>query len=401
MSALQSGSRIVLAALLLCAAAPQALAQAEPTLRAEVQCARGEATIAKALTLGDERKPLEIVVNGTCAESVEITRNDVTLRAGPAGGGVAGPDSEVNVIVVKGSRVTIEGLTVTGGRNGISGQSSAGLVVRNVTVSDTHRSGISLTAGASATIDGCTATRNPRDGIVFESASGFVVNSTMSFNTRNGLTATSGAGVRVGIDSRNQAAGNLVTRNGQAGVSVGLASSIFIGATEVSFNATGVTVVGAAASIVGLNTIVDNSSSGVSGFRAASITIGDTGIGIDTRNTISRNGKLDGSGGVFAFQGSTAIVRNAFVSENRGFGVGFNLRSAGQIVGSTIVNNDGDGIRMAFGGGLFVGPPSSTVSGNAAWGLNCQDGESSYINGSFLVMSGNSSGSFAPGCTGY
>jgi Right handed beta helix region len=196
-------------------------------------------------------------------------------------------------------------------------------------------------------------------------------------------------------------AGNLITRNAQAGVNSGLASSIFLGASEISWNGTGVIVVGAALSVVGGNTIVDNSSSGVAGFRSASITVGDSGIGIDTWNTISRNGKADGAGGVFAFQGSTAIVRNALVSENRGFGVGFNLRSAGQIVGSTITGNDGDGIRMAFGGGLFVGPPASTVSGNGAWGLNCGDGESSYVNGVFLNVSGNGAGTFAPSCTAF
>jgi hypothetical protein len=399
MSAIRNVWRFVLAALL-SAATSTASAQGEPTMHVEVACARGE-TIAHALTLGDERKPLEIVVNGTCAETVEITRNDVTLVAGPGGGVVAGATAELNTIVVKGSRVTIDGITVTGGRDGISGQSSAGLVVRKVTVADTGRSGIVLTAGASATIDGCTATRNPRDGIVFESASGFLLSSIVSLNGRNGVTVTSGSGVRVGIDSKNQSAGNVITRNVQAGVNSGLASSIFLGASEISWNGTGVIVVGAAASIVGGNTIVDNSSSGVAGFRSASITVGDTGIGIDTRNTISRNGKTDGGGGVFAFQGSTAIVRNALVSENRGFGVGFNLRSAGQIVGSTITGNDGDGVRMAFGGGLFVGQPASTVSGNAAWGLNCQDGESSYVNGLFLTMSGNPAGNFAPGCTGF
>jgi hypothetical protein len=49
-----------------------------------------------------------------------------------------------------------------------------------------------------------------------------------------------------------------------------------------------------------------------------------------------------------------------------------------------------------------VGPPASTVSGNGAWGLNCQDGESSYINGLYLNMSsGNGAGTFAPSCSGF
>src|SRR5580765_2569575 len=83
-----------------------------------VDCDAGE-TIAKALTKGDERKPLLIQISGTCSENVLIDRNDVVL-ASTSGGTVRGTDPAINVIVVTASRVTIDGLTVTGGRNGIT-----------------------------------------------------------------------------------------------------------------------------------------------------------------------------------------------------------------------------------------------------------------------------------------
>ncbi len=102
---------------------------ADPTKTVVVDCAAGE-TIAKALTLGDERKPLLVRIVGTCSEHVLIDRNDVTLAAGASGATVSGPDPATDVIKVTASRVTIDGITVTGGRNGITGNSAPGLIVR-------------------------------------------------------------------------------------------------------------------------------------------------------------------------------------------------------------------------------------------------------------------------------
>src|SRR5882672_12892169 len=49
-----------------------------------VDCDAGE-TIAKALTKGDERKPLLIQISGTCSESILIDRNDVVLTSTSGG----------------------------------------------------------------------------------------------------------------------------------------------------------------------------------------------------------------------------------------------------------------------------------------------------------------------------
>jgi len=108
-------------------------ARAEPTKTVAVDCSAGE-TIAKALTLGDERKPLLVQISGTCSEHLLIDRNDVTLAAGAPGATITGPDPAIDVIKVTASRVAIEGLTVTGGRNGITADGAPGLIVRNATV---------------------------------------------------------------------------------------------------------------------------------------------------------------------------------------------------------------------------------------------------------------------------
>lgn len=407
MSASWRPERLVLA-MLFAAAAPSAAAQVEPTKTVEVQCTRGE-EVASALTLGDERKPLLVIIHGTCAESVVVSRSDVTLRAGPGGGGIAAPDTESNAVEVTGSRVTIEGLTVTGGLNGIVGVAAAGLVIRNVTVSDTGRNGIALVSGASARIEDSLVERNPRDGVVFESASGLVLGSTITGNRRIGVAVVNGGSARIGVEVTNVADGSTITSNGASGVVVSLGGSLYLAASEVSGNGTdarsvagrnGVTVVGGSASLIGGNTIANNASSGVAAFRSASITIGDRSIGLDPRNTISGNGAADSSGGVFAFQGSTIIVTSATVRENVGFGLGLGLRSAGQVVSSTFSGN-WDGIRVYWGSGLFVGGPGSVVSGNSGFGVSCPGGEATIVNSSWLQLSDNVAGNVAPECPAF
>ena len=53
------------------------------TITYTVDCAKGQ-TIAGALARADARSPLVINIRGTCNEHVSISRDDVTLRGGPA-----------------------------------------------------------------------------------------------------------------------------------------------------------------------------------------------------------------------------------------------------------------------------------------------------------------------------
>ncbi len=55
------------------------------TMSFTVDCSKGQ-TIGAALQRGDARKPLLLMIRGTCNESVSIDRDDVTLRGQPGGG---------------------------------------------------------------------------------------------------------------------------------------------------------------------------------------------------------------------------------------------------------------------------------------------------------------------------
>src|SRR5262245_56152493 len=404
--------KILGAMLLVLAAGSTALAVA-PTKTVNVDCANSE-TIAKALTHGNERKPLLLVVKGICNENVTVDRNDVTLQADPTvGGAVSGPDPSVSTIIVTGSRVTIIGLTITGGRNGIAGEGAAGLTVRNATIQGTGRTGIVYTFGASGVVDGCAIQLNPRDGVAIEAAQATIVNSTVTQNSRVGVLVSNGASARIGLDNQNAAAGNTISFNGSNGVHVSVGTSAFIAMNQIIGNGTdpngalgrfGVNVINATADIVGGNTITSNAGTGVNA-RSASLLIGDPSFGLSSVNTITGNGNAAAPGGVFGFLGSSVVVRNAVISGNQGFGWGLSLKSDGQLFSSTVQNNlpvgfsTGDGIRLLFGSGLLISQPNTAVSGNAGFGLQCTDGESSVVNTLFLSLSGNVLGGVSGSCT--
>src|SRR5262245_59993138 len=150
-------------------------ARGDAIKKVDVDCGAGD-TIAKSLTKGDERKPLLIQISGTCSESILIDRSDVILAGNP-GETISGTDPAVNVVGIIASRVTLDGITITGGRNGVSAEGASGLMIRNTVVRNTGRTGISYQHGASGIVDGVTVTGNPRDGIAIEAAYATVINS--------------------------------------------------------------------------------------------------------------------------------------------------------------------------------------------------------------------------------
>ena len=382
-------------------------AVAAPIQTVKVDCAQGH-TIARALRHGDdERKPLVVVVQGTCNENVTIDRDDVTLQGDP-GATVNGPDAGSNTITVTASRVTIDGLTVSGGRNGIVGQGARGMTVRNSTIQATGRTGVVYFQGASGRVDSCTIQNNTlRDGIAVESSSVTVINSLITQNGRSGVNIVDGGSGRIGIDNNNLAAGNTISSNASSGINLFTGATAFIAGNTISGNGTnpalnrnGIQVTMSSADIIGGNSITGHPGFGVS-TRSANVAIGDTSFGLPSVNTMTGNGL----GGVFGFLGSSFLIRDATISGNTGAGVILSTKSVGQMFANTIDSNTSDGIRLVLGSGLILQTPTSTVTGNGGFGINCTDGESSV--GStvppFLVVAppANALGGVSPACTGF
>ncbi|HEX6692058.1 MAG TPA: right-handed parallel beta-helix repeat-containing protein [Burkholderiales bacterium] len=401
--------RKAILALVVGAFASGSIAAANPEPRVvQVNCSSGD-TLARALQRGSEDRALVVVIQGVCNETVVIERSDVTLR-GEAGAAITGPDPALDAVTVRADRVSIENLLISGGRNGLVARGAGNFVVQGTTVQSTGRTGILVVNGSGALIDGSTMQNNARDGFSVEGAQATVVNSTITQNARVGVFVGPGASGRVGIDNRNEAAGNTISLNGSSGVSV-FGGSALIAANTVTLNGTdplqggrsGISVVNAVADVSGSNTITNNAAQGIFVSRS-NVSIGSTAFSFSGVNTISGNGAATAAGGVSAFLGGTLFIRDAVISGNHGGGLILGGRSQAQVIASQIQNNlaagpsAGEGIRLFFGSALMTGTPASMVTGNAGAGLACFDGESSVSNTALLGSAGNGAPDF---CTGF
>lgn len=362
---------------------------------AQVDCGAG-GSIANALASG----AAHIIVRGTCDESVLVTRDDVIVEGDPtAGGGVHGPNSDVNTVLVTGHRVTLQRLTVSGGRNGITGLGASNLNVRNVTVNSVGRNGIVYASGASGTIDGCTVQSNARDGIVVDGANARVVNSTVIGN-RHGIVFVNGSNGAVGMTDRGAAGGNTVRNNTGTGILISSGSFATVTMNEVTQNGQGTGVFQATASIAGGNVVTGNPGGGLV-TTASRVVVGDAAPSGSTVSTFSGNGNPTQTGGVFAGVGTSMILRDANISSNNGAGLIISLRSQVQMSGTRLQNNATDGIRLVLGAALLPLSPMSTVSGNTGFGVQCSDPESSVVNlvGTIVALSANAGGNVGSACT--
>ena len=377
------------------------IAAANPEPRVvQVNCSNGN-TLAKALDRGNEDRALIVLVQGVCNETVTIERSDVTLRGEP-GAAINGPDAAVDAVTVRADRVTIENLVVSGGKNGIVASGAGNFTVRGTTVQSTGRTGILVVGGSGATIDASTVQSNPRDGVSTEGSQVTLMNSTVRQNGRIGVFIGTNTSGRIGLDSVNESAGNTITQNGANGIGVALGGSALIGNNSVTFNGTdpastvgrfGIAVTGASADILGGNTIANNAAQGVF-LRGASVTIGNVTFPFTSVNTITGNGGPTAQGGVFAFLGSSLVIRDAVITGNQGMGLGLSTRSVAQIFNTQIQGTvstgpgSGDGIRLVLGSSLLPSTPPSVVTGNAGAGLTCF-GDSAAINTALLGSAGN------------
>jgi hypothetical protein len=257
-----------------------------------------------------------------------------------------------------------------------------------------------------------TQDRDARERIAFaiSAKSANVRNSTISQNLRNGVLVIQGGAAFIGTDITLQPAPNTMSQNGATGISVVNGASAVIAMNQIAGNGadpaspagrSGVGVTSASADIAGGNVISGNAGQGIFA-RSASVTIGNTAYSFSPVNTITNNGAAS-PGGIFAILGSAMLIRDAVISANNGVGLGFSLRSNGQLSLSTIQNNTGDGIQLSSGSGLNMTSPVTVASGNGGFGLQCFGGESSVIinMGSLDLSGGNGLGGVSGSCTGF
>lgn len=404
---------------------PTASAQ---SITVTVDCSRGQ-TIANALKQGDFRKPLVVVVRGTCNEHVSISRDDVTLR-GESGTEptVNGRDSGTDTIVILKDTVSIEDLTVTGGYNGIRLQGPFSAVVKNVFVRYTAMNGIHVRAGdmeiENSTVEyaggsGLGLVRaasvrifsnshfqhNHLAGIYAEKNSTVSVSGgTVNGNGRTGIELMSGSegtfndgtisangmhGIQLSQGSEGVIAHNTISHNGNAGVMVETGSHSSFNNNTITANGTnpagswkmGVMVASGDADFLGDN-ISDNPGDGLWLERARIDFAGGTITG-------------NGGSGIFALFAANFSAQSNLttISGNHGYGIALMQNSVGAIFNAQLHDNGSWGIFLVQGSQLMLG--QTDASGNdGGVDLYCGDHESSYAGG-FRT------GTISPDCTDF
>ena len=371
-------------------------ARADDSSKVTIRCDKNK-TISDALAQ-HQGGPLTVEITGTCFEHVTVSRSGVTLKASSPGAAIQGPDLTKDTLTVTADRFVLDGLIVSGGRNGIVVTGASQAQLRNCTV---HASGSGIVGGigilffqgASGNVDSCTSSGNPADGIMLDGAIVGITNSTLKSNGRNGVFVFGGSTGRIGFTNAYVPAPNTISDNGGNGIHVTQNSQGLIYGNTVTGNGTnpnspvgrfGILLFHARADLPGRNTITGNFGPGIA-LNGSTAIIGDPGFGQPSANTISGNSTAGQTvfgppAGIVLSVASAAILRNATVQSNNGAGVLMVGRSTLSVISSIVTRNSVNGVELAQGSMAIFQPnaPLANISGNAGIDLKCQDAESTF-----------------------
>lgn len=283
---------------------------------------------------------VEVVIDGTCRQFVDVARDNVTFVPAHPGDGLVAPDNSRPALTTidPARQIDVEGLTIGGGI--YAGGSDLGL--GNVTIS-----GGGVVAGngrigiGNSTIDGAQTGISADDGSVV-TAFGVTISNSAAAGVQSSGNAT--------VSFKNSA----ITNSGFQGVQVANGGAVFLHATTVSGS-------------------------------------GDLGVYVGTGGTADiHESAIRGNRGGVGVAGS-AVIQNAHVTENRLFGVqGYGGRV--EIQGSTIDQNlvgpfpgSGYGVVGLLGSRISIG--NTTIANNASYGVELSGGSVATFDN--LASSGN------------
>jgi len=350
-----------------------------------VDCAKG-GTISHALAQGDSRKPLVVVVRGTCNEYVAISRDDVTLRGDPGVGGAAnGPGSAAPAILIEGDGAYIEGLTVTGGANGVLVEGPVLASMTNVVVRNpASGNAVVVRGGGDLSITGCTLMQANRGLQIMRGGAVRVLGNTE-------IRENAGSGIYVDLNSIvNMTGGSKILANGGHGIDLENGSEGTISNSEIAENSTGILVSASRANIFAKNLIRNNREHGVLAQAAATVTV--------SNNTITHNNQ----NGVFGYLGSTLVLQGNDIAYNE-TGVACRADCTLQIAGANIHNNATHAVLVMLDSRAIFQGPVTTATPNGWVDLWCGDKKSSVDGVDGLSYDGGDffDGSVSPTCVGF
>jgi hypothetical protein len=344
-----------------------------PPSNVTVNCAAGD-TIANALQQTAAAPSVKITINGTCTESVQIDRDNVTLKAANPGDGLAAPSGDSTVVAVEGARdVVLGGLTITGGAVGISGSDGASFTALGVTVRGPSNIGLSARGDVSGTLDNVTVDGAGMGLDAMDASSFEVAGSTIENSRGFGVQAEGGSAVAL-------LKGTLVTDSGFFGAIAHSGAVVEVQNATIQNSGGGGLLAFSGGSVrADQGTLIRNNRGG--------------GVGANGGDANVFNGAhVTGNGlsGVEAFNGGRLTIEQATIDSNSGDGINVQLGSTATITNTTVTQNGNDGVSLR--GTSHAGFGDDTITDNGGWGIDCF-GSLSGIDGPPVgTVSGNPAG---------
>ena len=181
-----------------------------------------------------------LFISGACAENVEVGDgfHDITLDGGGTGV-INAPDPSIDALRIYGDQVTVRGLTISGGRDGINLRGAMGAVIEGNILENNAAAGLNVHRISWATVKDNVIRNNGTFGImVYENSSariGFTENAQPTPNP-NLIEANGNFGIFVSRSSQADIAGNTIRLNGGNGIQVDRNSQAEIGSNTIDQN---------------------------------------------------------------------------------------------------------------------------------------------------------------------
>jgi len=185
----------------------------------KVDCDRGH-SIGRVLR---RVRPGDIVsVVGFCIENVEIPEGVSRLVLdGNGAATISAADPNLDAVQIYGDDITVQGFSITGGRDGVNLRGALNIVVENNTIQGNQRIGVNVHRISFALIVGNSIRDNGSFGIsLVENASARIgfKETTDAAPQPNAIEENAGHGVYVARSSNAFIAGNTISRNARNGV---------------------------------------------------------------------------------------------------------------------------------------------------------------------------------------
>lgn len=285
-------------------------------------------------------------VRGTCTESVRITVDGVTIDGDGQAILEAGDDAETPVVHVDGARrTTLRDLTIQNGQHGVLVERLATAELLGLEVRDNRSHGVEVIQSHARATD-LHSHDNGRVGLIVNRSSEVrLTDSVLEENGISGLVVFSTAVSRLEGE-------NVIRGNDAQGFTLGLGGMLFtIGAdlTIEENGAAGLSLLqgGAAQFLGGTLTVRDNAGDGIALDLASTIAFGMGDYQVPGEVTVTDN---EGHG--VSVAGDSQVVVDAImpvtIEGNAGSGLLADASTV-TIVGSTLQDNDGPDLDLAFG----------------------------------------------------